>query len=200
MNNKIIIEPKSGKAVRVKRGQVLHVEDMDGGQVADFVCFSQNDYAEKFSQAKTRVRNWTTHLTTGSQLISNRDNVMFTIVADTVGVHDIVFCPCHSFVYEHLLEVGPRNGCFENLSSAVKPFGISSDHLPDPFNIFMNTGVREDGELFVDASPSNKGDYIELRAETDCLVAVSACADDVTDCNNKVCTRIAMSVLNHASD
>ncbi len=69
MNNKIVIEPKSGKAVRVKRGQVLRVEDLDGGQVADFVCFSLNDYAEKFSQAKTRVRNWSTRLTVGSQLV-----------------------------------------------------------------------------------------------------------------------------------
>ena len=196
MDNKIIIEPKSGRAVRVKQGQVLRVEDMDGGQVADFVCFSLDDYAEKFSQAKTRVRNWTTRLTVGSELISNRDNVMFTIMADSVGVHDIVFSPCHSHVYEHLLGVGPRNGCFENLSAAVEPFGISSDNLPDPFNIFMNTGVREDGELFVAASPSKKDDYIELRAEADCLVAVSACADDVTDCNNKKCTRIAMGVLN----
>ena len=194
MNNKIIIEPSSGQAVQVKQGQVLRVEDMDGGQVADFVCFSLADHAEKFSQAKTRVRNWSTRLTVGSQLISNRDNVMFSIVADSVGVHDIVFCPCHSYVYEHLLEVGPRNGCFENLSSAVEPFGISPDDLPDPFNIFMNTGVREDGELFVAAAPSRKGDHIELRAETDCLVAVSACADDVTDCNNKKCTRIAMRV------
>ena len=61
----------------------------------------------------------------------------------------------------------------------------------------MNTGVREDGELFVAAAPSKKDDYIELRAEADCLVAVSACADDVTDCNNGKCTRIAMLVLNY---
>lgn len=199
MDNNIVIEPKSGKAVRVKQGQVLHVEDMDGGQVADFVCFSLNDYAEKFSQAKTRVRNWSTHLAVGSQLISNRDNIMFTIETDTVGVHDIVFCPCHSFVYEHMLDVGPRNGCFENLSAAVEPFGISADDLPDPFNIFMNTGVGENGELYVAAAPSGKGDYIELRAEMDCLVAVSACADDTTDCNNKKCTRIAMRVENDRS-
>lgn len=197
MNNEITIEPKSGKAVEVKRGQVLRVEDMDGSQVADFVCFSLNDHAERFSQAKTRVRNWSTHLTVGSQLISNRDNVMFTIVADTVGVHDIIFCPCHSYVYEHFLDVGPRNGCFENLSAAVEPFRISSDELPDPFNIFMNTGVRENGELFVAASPSKKGDYIELRAEMDCLAAVTACADDITDCNGKVCTRIAIRISNN---
>jgi uncharacterized protein YcgI (DUF1989 family) len=133
-------------------------------------------------------------VTTGSVLVSNRDNEMFTIIADTVGVHDIFFCQCHSYVYEEIYKVGPRNGCYENLSAAVISYGISSDDLPDPFNMFMYTGIKENGELFVGASPSKQGDYIELRAEMDCLAAVSACADDISDCNNKLCTRIQLSV------
>lgn len=189
-----IVEPKTGEAVVVKKGQVLRVEDLDGGQVGDFVCFSNTDYKEKYSQAKTRVRNWSTKIKVGSELISNRDNVMFTVIEDTVGVHDIFFCPCHSYVYENVYQVGPRNGCVENLAAAVEPAGISKDDLPDPFNIFMNTGIKEDGELYIAASPSKQGDYIELRAEMDCLVAVSACADDVSDCNNGECTRIALHV------
>jgi uncharacterized protein YcgI (DUF1989 family) len=190
----IIIEAKSGECIEVKKGEILRVEDLDGGQVADFVCFSLSDHAEKFSQAKTRVRNWSTQVRIGTEIISNRDNIMFTIIADTVGVHDIVFCPCHSYVYEHIYKVGARNGCFENLSGAVKAYGISSDSLPDPFNIFMNTGVKENGELFIGPGPSKKGDYIELRAEMDCLVAATACADDISECNNNNCTRIQISV------
>jgi hypothetical protein len=189
-----IIAAKSARAVSVKRGQVLRIEDIDGGQVADLVCFSSHDPKEKFSQAKTRIRNWSIRLSTGSQLVSNRDNVMFTITQDTVGVHDIVFSPCHSYVYEHFFGVGPRNGCLENLAAAVAPAGISADDLPDPFNIFMHTGIKDSGELFVAATPSKKGDFIELRAELDCLVAVSACADDVTDCNHGECTRISLQV------
>jgi uncharacterized protein len=196
MNAKtIVIEPKSGVTVEVKKGEVLRVEDLDGGQVADFVCFSLNDHGERFSQAKTRIRNWSTKVTTDSILVSNRDNVMFTIEEDKVGVHDIFFCPCHSYVYEEIYKVGPRNGCFENLSSAVKTYGISSDNVPAPFNIFMNTGIDENDELFVAAGPSKKGDYIDLRAEMDCLVAITACADDISDCNNKKCTRIQLSVV-----
>ena len=190
--NSIIIEAKSGQAITVKKGQILRVEDIDGGQVADFVCFSLDDHAEKFSQAKTRVRNWSKNITVGSEIISNRDNVMFTIVADTVGVHDIVFSPCHSYVYEHIYKVGPRNGCFENLTAAVSSYGISADQLPDPFNIFMNTGIKENGELILGATPSKKGDYLELEARMDCLVAITACADDISDCNNKVILMIKL--------
>ncbi len=193
--NAIVIEPKSGEAIEVKKGEVLRVEDLDGGQVADFVCFSLHNHGERFSQAKTRIRNWSTKVTTGSILVSNRDNVMFTIVEDKVGVHDIFFCPCHSYVYEEIYKVGPRNGCFENLSAAVKDYGIPSDNLPAPFNIFMSTGIDENEELYVAATPSKKGDYIDMKAEMDCLVAVTACADDISDCNNKKCTRIKISIV-----
>ena len=194
MGETVIIEPKSAATVLVKKGQVLRIEAMDSGQVADLVCFSESDHKERFSQSKTRVRNWSTQVSTGSELISTRDNVMFTIVEDTVGVHDIVFSPCHSWIYEHMFEVGRRNGCFENLAAAVESFGISADELPGPFNIFMNTGIKDDGALFVSATPSCQGDYLDMRAQMDCLVAVSACADDVTDCNLGECTRIALHV------
>lgn len=190
----VTIAPRSGEAVEVKKGEILTVEDLDGGQVADFVCFSLQEHGERFSQAKTRIRNWSTQISTGSELISNRDNVMFTILEDRVGVHDIVFSPCHSWVYENIYKVGPRNGCLENLSLAVEAYGIPSDNIPAPFNIFMNTGIRENGELTLNGCPSKQGDFIELRAEMDCLVAVTACADDISECNNGHCTRIGLKV------
>lgn len=189
-----VLEPKSARALVVKQGGVVRITDLDGQQVADFVCFSEHDHAERFSQAKTRVRNWTVRISTGHQLISNRDRTMFTIVADTVGVHDIMFCECHSFVYEHMFKLGPRNGCFENLAGAVAPYGIPADDLPDPLDIFMRTDITEDRELSVGVAASGPGDYIELRAEMDCLIAVSACADDYTDCNGGRCTRIGVDI------
>ena len=192
----LIIEPKSARAVIVKRGQLLRIEDLDGSQVADFVCFRETDHGERFSQSKTRIRNWSIRISTAGQLVSNRDNVMFTIVEDTVGVHDIVFCQCHSYVYEHMFGIGPRDGCLENLAAALGPHGLSRDDLPDPFNVFMNTGIREDGTLYVAKTPSRKGDHLLLRAEMDALVAVSACADDHTECNGGICTRIGLAIRN----
>ena len=189
-----IIEPSSARTFVIKKGQILRVEDVDGEQVADFICYSEHDHSERFCQAKTRVRNWKVRISTGSELISNRDNVFFTIVADTVGVHDLIFSECNSYIYEHMLNIGPRNGCFENLANAVEPHGISSDDVPAPLNIFMNTGTTDSNELFINKTPSQRGDHIELRAEMDCLVAISACADDHTDCNGGTCTRIGITI------
>lgn len=189
-----IIAPKSAIALSVRKGQILRVCDLDGAQVADLVCFAAIDYKERFSQAKSRIQNWKVRIGVGDVLVSNRNNVMFAIVEDRVGVHDILFCPCHSYVYENMFKVGPRNGCQENLAAALVPYGLTIDDVPDPFNMFMNTAIDDQNKLIVRKAPSEAGDYIELRAEMDCLVAISACADDYTECNGRRCTRIGVEV------
>ena len=47
--------------------------------------------------------------------------------------------------------------------------------MHDPFNVFMRTGLDKDGKLFYEAPLSKQGDYIDFRAEVDCLIAISAC-------------------------
>lgn len=192
---KIEIPPKSGHALRVRAGQTVRLIDLDGQQVSDFVAFSEADRGERFSQAKTRLNNWTIHITTGHMLYSNRDGVMFTIVDDTVGIHDLLLAACNRSLYEHHFKVGPLNGCLENLAIALEPFGVTKDEIPDPFNPFTNLKIREGGHLEFEPPLSKAGDHLDLRAEMDCLVGITACAEDITACNAGVCTRIGVEVF-----
>ncbi|MGQ0668148.1 MAG: DUF1989 domain-containing protein [Actinomycetota bacterium] len=195
MANLIEIPPKSGHALTVKEGQIVRLIDLDGQQVSDFVCFNEADRTERFSQAKTRLNNWTIHVTTGHTLYSNRDNAMFAIVGDTVGIHDTLLAACNRSLYENYFKVGPRNGCLENLAIALEPFGIAKDDIPDPFNPFTNLKIREGGRLEFEPPLSKPGDHLDMRAEMDCLVGITACAEDITVCNAGVCTRIGVEVL-----
>jgi uncharacterized protein YcgI (DUF1989 family) len=45
----------------------------------------------------------------------------------------------------------------------------------DPFNVFMTTGINDDGRPFYLPCDARIGDYVEFVAEMDCLVAISAC-------------------------
>lgn len=190
-----IIEPKSGIALEVKKGEVLRITDVEGSQVADFVCFNLHDHDEFFSQANTRVNNGTARITTNHLLFSNINNVMFKIVDDKVGVHDLLYAPCNSYIYEHMFKVGPRNGCHENLAIALAPYNIKKEMVPNPFNVFMHTHMDENYNLSIKKPFSKKGDYIDLEAQMDCLVAVSSCAEDISDCNDRVCTSIKVEIL-----
>ncbi len=190
-----IIEPQSGYALEVKKGDTIRITDVEGGQVADFVCFKSDDYSEFFSQANTRINNGKIRITTNDLLYSNSGNVMFKIVDDRVGVHDLIYAPCNSWLYEEIFKVGPRDGCLENLAMALVPYNIEKAYVPNPFNIFMHTHIDEEYKTSIKKPLSKKGDYIDLESQMDCLVAISSCAEDISDCNLGECTSIKVEFL-----
>jgi uncharacterized protein YcgI (DUF1989 family) len=102
---------------------------------------------------------------------------MFTIVGDTVGVHDFSIAPCSPEMFALLHGITDDHpSCFENLTRALEPYEISPDAIPTTFNPFMRVGIAPDGSISVEAPVSRPGDHIDLRAEMDLLVAITACS------------------------
>jgi len=63
--------------------------------------------------------------------------------------------------------------------------GLHETHTPEPLNLFMNIPWRDDGKLAFEAPVSKPGDYVVFRAEMDCVVAMSACPQDLLPINGK---------------
>ena len=53
MAQKMTVPPREGVALELKRGQLLKVIDLEGGQVADLLAYRANDYNEKLSTGAT---------------------------------------------------------------------------------------------------------------------------------------------------
>lgn len=177
MSEKIHIEPQSGRAFELKKGQVLKITDVEGEQVADLIAFGGDDRTEWLSSGRTIDYANTIYLTTRHTLYSNRSRPMFTIIADTVGKHDFLLTPCSPETFEILYDNHVYvSSCFENLCRNLEPFGISPDMIPTTLNVFMNVNVAGTGELSIDPPTSKAGDFIELRAEMDLIVGVTACS------------------------
>jgi uncharacterized protein len=176
------IEPQSGKAFELRRGQLLRVIDPLGEQVSDLIAFGRAHRAEWLSSGRTIDYNNTIFFTSGHGLYSNRSRVMLTIGHDTVGRHDFLYTPCSpetfTLLYKH---EGPHPSCFENLSRCLAAFGVPPDVIPTTFNIFMNVEVAADGGLAVRAPRSRPGDYVELRAEMDLIVGLTACSAEMSN-------------------
>jgi uncharacterized protein YcgI (DUF1989 family) len=54
--------------------------------------------------------------------------------------------------------------------------------VPDVFNVFMNVDII-DNKLVINPPLVKEDDYIDLRAEMECLVALSACPSDLAVTN-----------------
>ena len=70
----------------------------------------------------------------------------------------------------------PHPNCFDNLSASLTQYGIAPEQIFVPFNIFMHAEVTITGEIDIQPPLSKAGDSIDLRAETDLIVGISACS------------------------
>ncbi len=180
------IPARTGRAFRLAEGEILRVRCPEGPQVADLIVFNADDPREKFWQARTRVVHGG-HLGVGDQLwsIPPWTRPMMTMITDTVmhgelpdgaRSHDLLFCRCDARLYELVHKrVGGQPNCNDNLVTAIAPFGLGPSDVHDPFNIFMATGLNRSGKPFYLPSDARTGDYVELLAEMNVLVAISAC-------------------------
>jgi len=138
------------------------------------------------------VAGWTVH---GFMTV----RPMLTIVEDTTepqGIHDTHIRMCNAYLYEiHGLGPGYK-GCFEIVSEVIAPYGIAPEDIPDPFNIFLNLQYDCDEKKWVTREPVTRpGDYIEFRADMDCLAAISKCPEDKLGPSNAYrCTPIQVQV------
>lgn len=183
MNLLEIIPPRSGVSFILKKGQQLKVVDIEGEQVSDFICFNLHDKAEYLSSGRTIDYAETIFLTTGHPFYSNRSNIMFDIIEDTVGRHDFLLTPCSAetfrIIYGH---AQPHRGCFGNLCAALEEYGIIPDQIPISFNIFMNVTVDgNSGKVAVLPPKSKAGDYIILKARMDLIIGLTACSAEMSN-------------------
>lgn len=181
----IEIPKQTGRAFRVAQGEILRLRCHEGPQVADLIAFNADEPREKFWQARTRVVHGG-HLGVGDQLwsIPPWTRPMATLIADTVArgdladgarSHDLLFCRCDARLYELVHKRAAAANCNDNLVAAIAPFGLAAGDVHDPFNIFMTTGLNRSGKPFYLPSDARKGDYVDLLAEMNLLVAISAC-------------------------
>jgi uncharacterized protein YcgI (DUF1989 family) len=178
-----IIPPRSGVSFTVKKGDRIKIVDLQGEQVADFICFNQSDKAEYLSSGRTIDYAETIFLTAGHPFYSNRSNVMFEMIEDTVGRHDFLLTPCSAetfkIIYGH---TQPHQGCFGNLCNALREYGIEPDNIPITFNVFMHVTVDGNtGKVSVLPPKSKAGDYVVLEAKMDLIVGLTACSAEMSN-------------------
>lgn len=193
------LKPQTGAAFKVQKGQIIRVIDPQGKQVSDLVCFAQKDIEEYLSSGRSIDYNEKIYLSTGDILYSNRSNPMLTIVIDQVGKHDFLFAPCSLEMFHLLYDVtGEHPNCLQNLATRLSPYGIKASQIPTAFNIFMNVEISKSGKVVIKPPSSKAGDYIELKAEMDLLVGITACSAE--KCNNDRCKPIDVEVYPSASN
>jgi uncharacterized protein YcgI (DUF1989 family) len=178
-----VIPAREYAAFEMQRGQVLRFVDIEGKQVPDVACFNLHDLTEHLNLGNSLLLNKRREFRQGDVIYSVVCNPMMTIVGYSNDV-SYSYGPMCSEELNHLRYgvPGTRN-CRDNFAMALAPWGFDRRQIPNAFVPFMRVEVEADGTMEIKEPTSQPGDYYDLRAEMDLLVAVSNCPQERNPCN-----------------
>lgn len=183
----ITIEPVTGKAVEVYRGEVLRIEQLVGGTCVDFNAFNLHDHKEFLDCGFTRSFQ-SFDPRKGEFIWTNapRGRPMFGIleIADTCEL-DIVGHRCNRVFDELGWGLTDHPNCQDSLAEGIREYGLTPDDVHDSFNLWMATTIDETGRRKFRWNPAQRGDRIDLLANFDLLAATVICGfGDIGGINN----------------
>lgn len=178
------IPARRGKAAQLRQGQTVKIINTAGQQVVDAWAFAAADLREFMSMEHSRVAIGRIIPAVGDALVTNRRRPILTLVEDTSGgIHDTLFAACDRWRYELLGCSEYHDNCTDNLAAALAELGLAPPETPAPLNLFMNIPVVDGNRVEVRPPVSTPGSHVSLRAEIDCVVAFSACPQDLLPVN-----------------
>lgn len=199
-----IIPARKAVAVAIRKGQHIKITNTYGKQVVDFWAFNPLDSHDFLSTVHTRTILLKVTISPGDRLFSTRRKPILTLVKDTTpGIHDIIWSACDPERYRMQGFNGYHDNCMDNMHHALKEnfpnVKIADDWVPDPVNLFMNVTIDLQGGLDIRPPTSEKGQYIVLRAETNLVLVMSACPQDMAPVNGGQPTDCEYEILDNVS-
>lgn len=186
----VVVAPSSGCAVAAKSGERVYVVDVEGGQVGDMWAVDAADHGRWLSPGHTRDRCERLFPTIGEDFRDQDGEPILRLVSDTSpGVHDMLFPACDPAMYAARGLRGHPN-CRDNFLAAAASAGISLPAVPDPVNLFQDSGPQPDGRLVIRPAASAPGDAVSFLALRDVIIIVTSCAVDYLPLNNGRCTAL----------
>jgi uncharacterized protein YcgI (DUF1989 family) len=195
LDKKYIVPARCGRAVRMKAGQTIRIENSHGNQVCDTWIFNAQHINEFLSFEHTRAYLDKVTPQAGDALVTNHRRPIATLSVDTSpGVHDTLMAACDLFRYKNLGVTDYHDNCTDNLRLALKAIGLRTGEVPQPFNLWMNIPIKPDHSIEWLAPVSKAGDYVDIRVLIDCIVVMSACPQDIIAINGLNPVEVAFTV------
>jgi hypothetical protein len=175
---------RAGRAVRVAKGGAIRIVNTHGTQVVDTWAFNASDLTEPMSMEHTRPTLGSIFPQKGRPLYTNRRRPILVLEEDSSpGIHDTLMAACDVYRYGLLGCTTYHDNCTDNLHAGLAALGVRAWGTPQPLNLWMNIPVSADGTTAWGEPVSKPGDHVLLRAAMDCIVAMSACPQDMLPIN-----------------
>ena len=158
----------------IAKGEVLRLAPQGAVSAVSLAAWAAADTSERMNLPDTIKLQWTTELCKGRVIFSDMGRVMLSIVEDSSGAHDALTGGSTPATVAKYNDPRMRN-TRDNMVLAAAKLGLDRRDIPPLFTLFAPVRVQAEGAFEWRGSMVSQGDWIELRAEMDLLVALSNC-------------------------
>ncbi len=160
---------------RLLAGETLRIALMDAPSAVSLIAWNAADPSERINYADTVKIQWTAALGKGRVIFSDMGRVMFSIVEDTSGMHDALVGGSTAASNRRYKAAGYLRNTRDNFILAAGKLGLDKRDIPPCLTFFAPVRTDAEGRFVWTGAPRDAGDFVDLRAEMDMLVALSNC-------------------------
>ncbi|WP_232629478.1 urea amidolyase associated protein UAAP1 [Methylobacterium sp. Leaf118] len=159
----------------LKAGEALRLGLDHGPSSVALVAWSAADPSERLNTADTVKVQWTASLGKGRVLFSDMGRVMLSMIEDSCGAHDALVGGSNASANADRYPGGPHRNTRDNLVLAALKRGLERRDIPACLSFFAPVVVGPEGRFAWNDAGRVTGDFVDLRAEMDLIVALSNC-------------------------
>jgi urea carboxylase-associated protein 2 len=161
---------------QLKAGERLRLASPTGNAAAALLAWNAADTSERINHADSIKIQWTAALGKGRLVFSDMGRVLLSIVEDSTGAHDVLAGGLNRAATARKFGDDPNlRNTRDNMVLAAGKLGLDARDIPPLVTFFAPVAVAADGALTWTDGVRKPGDFVELRAEMDLLVALSNC-------------------------
>lgn len=159
----------------IKRGNTLRIIDPEGSQGVSLLCYNADNPVERLNVADTAKIQFNAFLKKGMVIYSDMGRVLFSIIEDTSGCHDLLAGCSNASSNTAKYGEGNWKNSRDNFLKAITRRGLGKKDIMPNLNLFTRVAVEPDGQMVFVEGCEQPGSFIDLRAEMNVLVVLSNC-------------------------
>lgn len=161
---------------KILRGQTIRIVNDGATQGVSALLWSAADTSERYNAGDTVKVQWTARLSRGKLLLSDMGRVLASITDDSCGFHDSIAGASTRASDDAKFGPDPvRRNSRENFILAAGKHGLGPRDVGPCMTFFAPVTVDKKGKFVWQDKALAAGQYVDLRAEMDVILALSNC-------------------------
>jgi len=161
--------------VNVARGHGLRLVNREGRSSVSMAAWNTADRSERINCADTVKVQWSSSLRKGRVILTDMGRVAWSIIEDTSGAHDTLVGGSTPASNRAAYGPGAFRNTRDNFIGAAAKLGLDRRDIPPCVSFFAPVSVQDDGAFAWEGAKRRAGDFVDLRAEMNLVVALSNC-------------------------